>query len=71
MNAIAKLLIGFVLIVAGIYWYLAPETLGPNMDALVTLIRGTLGGFLAFLGLIFVLVGKEETALDKEECEKD
>ncbi|MCK4550781.1 MAG: hypothetical protein KAT91_02415 [Candidatus Aenigmarchaeota archaeon] len=71
MNALVKLIIGFVLIVTGIYWYLAPETLGPNMDALVTLIRGTLGGFLAFLGLIFVLIGKEENALDKEEDKKD
>ncbi len=71
MNAIAKLIIGFLLIVAGIYWYLAPETLGPNMDALATLIRGTLGGFLAFLGLIFVLIGKEERTLDKEENKKD
>ncbi len=68
MNAIAKLLIGFLLIVGGIYWYLAPETLGSNMDALVTLIRGTLGGFLVFIGLIFVLIGKEERTLDNEEC---
>jgi len=63
MNALIKLLLGLVLIVAGICWYLLPS----NLDALVTIAKGSFGAFMAFVGLIVVIVAKEERELEKED----
>ena len=59
MNALIKLLLGLVLIVAGICWYLLPS--------LVTIAKGSFGAFGAFVGLIVVIVAKEERDLEKED----
>ena len=61
MNAWLEVLVGIVLVIAGIVWY-GLNYLGINigvntLGALVTVVAGSLGLCLIFIGALFLLIG--------------
>ena len=61
MNAWLEVLVGVVLVMAGIVWY-GLNYLGINigvntLEALVTVVAGSLGLCLIFIGALFLLIG--------------
>jgi len=61
MNAVLEVLVGIVLVIAGIVWY-GLNYLGINigvntLEALVTVVAGSLGLCLIFIGALFLLIG--------------
>jgi len=61
MNAVLEVLVGIVLVIAGIVWY-GLNYLGINigvntLGALVTVVAGSLGLCLIFIGALFLLIG--------------
>ncbi len=61
MNAVLEVLVGIVLVIAGIAWY-GLNYLGINigvntLGALVTVVAGSLGLCLIFIGALFLLIG--------------
>jgi len=83
VHSAAKLIIGLLIFVAGIYWYVA-EVLGmpgvagilrveSTFGAFLTVFAGLFGGFLIFLGLIIAWIEYEDLkweAREKKEKEK-
>ena len=83
VHSAAKLLIGLLIFVAGIYWYVA-EVLGmpgvavvlgveSTFAAFLTVFAGLFGGFLIFLGLIIAWIEYEDLkweAREKKEKKK-
>ena len=79
MGAASKLLIGIVIFLAGIYWYVAPllghsgvaGILGVSaFRSLVMVFAGTFGLFLIFLGLIVAWIEYEDLKWDAREKEE-
>ena len=81
MHSAAKLIIGLLIFVAGIYWYVA-EALGmpgvatifhvsSTFQAFLTIFAGVFGVFLIFLGLIIAWIEYEDLKWEmKEKTEK-
>ena len=81
VHSAAKLIIGLLIFVAGIYWYVA-EVLGmpgvagffginTTLHALGIVFAGLFGGFLIFLGLIIAWIEYEDLKWEaKEKKEK-
>ena len=76
MGAETKLLIGVIIFLAGIYWYVAPllghsgiaGILGVSaFRSLVTVFAGTFGLFLVFLGLIVAWIEYEDLKWEARE----
>ena len=76
MGATTKLLIGVIIFLAGIYWYVAPllghsgvaGILGVStFRSLVTVFAGTFGLFLIFLGLIVAWIEYEDLKWEARE----
>jgi len=76
MGAASKLLIGIVIFLAGIYWYVAPllghsgvaGILGVSaFRSLVMVFAGTFGLFLIFLGLIVAWIEYEDLKWEARE----
>lgn len=62
MKTVMKIIIGLVLILAGLFLYLPPfagiPCLGWYKDLFI-LIKGTLGAFIILVGLVFFAIAKE------------
>jgi len=61
MNAALEILVGIVLVIAGIVWY-GLNYLGINigvntLEALITVVAGSVGIVIIFIGLLFLLIG--------------
>ena len=76
---IVKILIGIVILVAGVVWYSGLDWLSGGIFSgfwvdLLTLIKGSVGLFLLFVGLIVAWMGYDDYKMDqemaKEETEK-
>jgi len=76
MSAATKLLIGVIIFLAGLYWYVAPllghsgvaGILGMStFRSLVTVFAGTFGLFLIFLGLIVAWIEYEDLKWEARE----
>ncbi|MBI4018365.1 MAG: hypothetical protein HY368_02045 [Candidatus Aenigmarchaeota archaeon] len=78
MHSAAKMLIGLLILLAGIYWY-ASAWVSPNglfgvntVSALKTVFFGTFGVFLAFLGLLIAWIEYEDLKWEaRERAEKE
>ncbi len=61
MNAVLEILVGIVLVIAGIAWY-GLNYLGINigvntLEALIMVVAGSVGIVIIFIGLLFLLIG--------------
>jgi len=61
MNPTVKMIGGWLVVVAGVVWYVF------FYKELWTVVKGTLGGILILAGLLIYLIGKEEKAFIEEE----
>lgn len=70
---IIKMLIGIVILVAGIVWYIGIPGSGFEgfLKQLLDLIAGSLGLFLLFVGLIVAWMGYDDYMMDKEMAKEE
>ena len=66
VNNIIKMLIGIIVLIIGIVWYI-PKPYGFNfLDDLLSLLGATIGLFLLFVGLIVAWMGYDDYKMDRE-----
>jgi uncharacterized Tic20 family protein len=72
MHSAVKLVVGLLILIAGIYWYL-PGTIAPmigvasTFQAFLTVFAGLFGLFLIFLGLIIAWIEYEDLKWEARE----
>ena len=79
MKAAGKLVIGAILVIAGIYWYIAGNIPGlgisgaANLMALWTIFRGSIGVLVLLIGAFIVWLEADELKMEREmeEMEED
>ncbi|MCZ7402129.1 MAG: hypothetical protein O8C61_07890 [Candidatus Methanoperedens sp.] len=64
------MLIGIVILIVGLVWYLPGYGLGYYTE-LVSLLKATIGLFLLFVGLIVAWMGYDDYKMDKEMAQED
>jgi len=78
MNAAVKMLIGILIAIAGIYWYLG-DFVGKGWSAIaginawnafVTVFIGVFGAVLLLLGLLIAWIEYEDMKFEREEKKK-
>ncbi len=67
---ILKTLVGIVVFIIGIVWYVPGYGLGFWND-LLTLLKGTIGLFLLFVGLIIAWMGYDDYKMDIEMAKEE
>ena len=72
-NNIIKIIIGIVILVIGIIWYTGPEIYGflGYWNDLLILLKGSIGLFLLFVGLIVAWMGYDDYKMDKEMAKEE
>jgi uncharacterized membrane protein len=73
---IIKMLIGIIILVAGIVWYSGLDWLSGGifsgfLKELIVLIEGSVGLFLLFVGLIVAWMGYDDYKMDKEMAKEE
>ena len=73
---IIKMLIGIVILVAGVVWYSGLDWLSRGIFSgfwvdLLTLIKGSVGLFLLFVGLIVAWMGYDDYKMDQEMAKEE
>ena len=73
MHAGVKLIVGILIFLAGVYWYLPGNTIAPalgvasNVRAFLTVFAGLFGLLLIFLGLIVAWIEYEDLKWESKE----
>ncbi len=67
---ILKVLVGIIIFIIGIAWYVPNYGLGFWVDLLV-LLKGTIGLFLLFVGLIVAWMGYDDYKMDIEMAKEE
>ncbi len=71
-NNIIKIIIGIVILVIGIVWYTGiPGTFDGFLKDLLTILAGSIGLFLLFVGLIVAWMGYDDYKMDKEMAKEE
>lgn len=71
VNNIIKMLIGIVILIVGLVWYL-PKGYGLGYyTELLSLLEATIGLFLLFVGLIVAWMGYDDYKMDKEMAQEE
>ncbi len=70
---IVKMLIGIVVLIIGVVWYTGPKIYGflGYSDDLLILLKGTIGLFLLFIGLIVAWMGYDDYKMDAEMAKEE
>jgi hypothetical protein len=70
---IIKMLIGIVMLILGVVWYTGPKVMGflGYSEDLLVLLRGSIGLFLLFVGLIVAWMGYDDYKMDKEMAKEE
>ena len=69
---ILKMLVGIVIFVIGIVWYSGiPGTFEGFLKDLLTLLAGSIGLFLLFVGLIVAWMGYDDYKMDAEMAKEE
>ena len=73
---IIKMLIGIIILVAGIVWYSGLDWLSGGifsgfLKELIVLIEGSVGLFLLFVGLIVAWMGYDDYKMDQEMAKEE
>ncbi len=63
---IVKMLIGIVILIIGVVWYTGLMGYLGYWEDLLVLLRGSIGLFLLFVGLIVAWMGYDDYKMDKE-----
>ncbi|TAN45007.1 MAG: hypothetical protein EPN24_02365 [Candidatus Methanoperedens sp.] len=67
------MLIGIVILILGVVWYTGPKVMGflGYSEDLLVLLRGSIGLFLLFVGLIVAWMGYDDYKMDKEMAKEE
>ncbi len=69
---IIKMLIGIVILIAGIVWYIGmPGVFNGFLEQLLILIEGSVGLVLLFIGLIVAWMGYDDYKMDTEMAKEE
>ncbi len=70
---IVKMLIGIIIFIVGIVWYagIPGSTFMGFLDDLLVLLKGTIGLFLLFVGLIVAWMGYDDYKMDIEMAKEE
>jgi len=70
---IIKMLVGIVILILGVVWYTGPKVMGflGYWEDLMILLRGSIGLFLLFVGLIVAWMGYDDYKMDKEMAKEE
>ena len=69
---IVKMLIGIVILAAGVVWYSGiPGYFAGFWNELLVLIEGSIGLFLLFVGLIVAWMGYDDYKMDQEMAKEE
>ncbi len=69
---ILKMLVGLVILVIGIMWYVPKSLHGLGfLPLLAALLKATIGLFLLFVGLIVAWMGYDDYKMDKEMAKEE
>jgi hypothetical protein len=70
---IIKMLIGIVILILGVVWYTGPNVMGflGYWEDLLVLLRGSIGLFLLFVGLIVAWMGYDDYKMDQEMAKEE
>ncbi len=73
---IVKMLAGIVILIAGIVWYIGLDWISKGiftgfLDQLLDLIKGSVGLFLLFIGLIVAWMGYDDYKMDQEMAKEE
>jgi uncharacterized membrane protein len=72
---ILKMLVGIVILVIGIVWYTGPKVTSFGFfgywEELLILLKGTVGLFLLFVGLIVAWMGYDDYKMDAEMAKEE
>jgi len=69
---ILKMLVGLVILVIGIMWYVPKSLYGLGfLPLLAALLKATIGLFLLFVGLIVAWMGYDDYKMDKEMAKEE
>ncbi|GFO97479.1 uncharacterized protein ig2599ANME_1683 [groundwater metagenome] len=68
---IIKMLVGIVILIAGIVWYTGIPGYSGFGEQLLVLIQGSVGLFLLFVGLIVAWMGYDDYKMDKEMAKEE
>lgn len=83
MHAAAKLVIGIIIFLLGVYWYVAPlfgnhvlssmvpKTVGSTSQAFLVVFFGLFGLLLIFTGLMLAWIEFEDLKWEKKEKKKE
>lgn len=76
MNTVLKIILGAIMVIGGIYWYVAPKVMGiamggANLSALITILRGSIGVLIFLIGVFIVWIEADELKMEKEIEEFD
>lgn len=71
MKGAGKIIIGAILVIAGIYWYLAGNIMGfttgsANLQALWNIFRGSIGVLVFLVGAFIVWLEADELKMERE-----
>ncbi len=72
-NNILKMLVGIVILIIGIVWYTGPQVYGflGYWNDLLVLLKGSIGLFLLFVGLIVAWMGYDDYKMDAEMAKEE
>lgn len=71
-NNIIKMLIGIVILVIGLVWYIPKQLYGLGFYVeLISLLKATIGLFLLFVGLIIAWMGYDDYKMDQEMAKEE
>ncbi len=70
---IVKMVVGIVILILGVVWYTGPEVMGflGYWEDLMVLLRGSIGLFLLFIGLIVAWMGYDDYKMDQEMAKEE
>jgi len=70
---IIKMLIGIAILVIGVVWYTGPKAMGffGYWEDLMVLLKGSIGLFLLFVGLIVAWMGYDDYKMDQEMAKEE
>ena len=69
---IVKMLVGIIIFIIGVAWYVPKQYYGIGfLDDLLTLLGGTIGLVLLFVGLIVAWMGYDDYKMDAEMAKEE
>jgi len=67
MHSGVKLIVGIIIFLVGLYWYMPGNIVGSTFEDLKIVVKGLFGLFLIFLGLVVAWIEYEDLKWEAKE----